>query len=212
MPSRNVLREDAGSQYYHIYNRSIANEIIFKEEYDFRVFLNLLKRYLQEEISKNKINQVYENYSDNIELLAYCLMPTHYHLLMYQKHQGGIANLMKAISNAYTKYFNQKYSRRGPIFVGRYKASRIDSDEQLMQVSRYIHLNPTRDYKSYEWSSLGHYQSNKTPNWIKPQKVLALFSSKASYANFVSEYKTMHKYLEDLKYALADNGELLKNI
>lgn len=78
----------------------------------------------------------------HLEIISYCLMPNHFHLLVKQVIDHGIVKCLNNFSNSYTRYFNIRHDRVGPLFQGRFKAVRIETDEQLLQVSRYIHLNP----------------------------------------------------------------------
>jgi len=210
MPSKNVVREDADDTYYHIYNRCISGNDLFKDDSDYIFFLSLLKRYLQREKTINKTNGMqYENFYNRIELLTFCLMPTHFHLLVHQVEAGTMSELMKAIANSYTKHFNKKYSRRGPLFQGVYKASRISTDEYLTHVSRYIHLNAV-DYDDWSWSSLPYYKGNFSSNWVRPQFVLDLFDNNIpAYLEFVADYEEMHAQLEEMHHQLADGLESL---
>jgi putative transposase len=207
MPSRNVVRADIDNAYYHVYNRAIQGNILLQDDQDYRFFLSILKRYLQKNETKNKTHGgAYDNYNGKIELLAFCLMPTHFHLLCYQFQEGDLKNLMRSIANAYTKYYNIKYKRRGVIFEGRYKASNIQSDVYLMHVSRYIHLNAD-NYSVWPWSSLRYYSGKASADWVSPQKVLGLFCDRQSYLEFTADYEEMHNYLEKMSYELADNAE-----
>jgi putative transposase len=208
MPSRNTIREDTDDVYCHVYNRCISDTVLFREDGDYKFFLSLLKRYLAQKKSFNKTNnRPYENYFEKAELLAFCLMPTHFHLLIHQCEQGTVAAMLKAISNSYTKYYNLKYQRRGPILQGVYKSSRIATDEYLTHVSRYIHLNAD-EYDKWPWSSLPYYKGDFHSDWVRPQFVLGLFHDDIQeYLEFVSDYEEMHAYLEAMRHELADNAE-----
>src|SRR5690606_12577452 len=96
----------------------------------------------------------------------------------------------------------KKYRRSGPLFESRYKASRISSDEYLLHISRYIHLNP-KDWRSYPYSSLQIYKGGEAVDWVNEKKVLELFPSREDYLGFVADYKEMHDALEGIKRELA---------
>jgi putative transposase len=104
---------------------------------------------------------------------------------------------------SYSKYFNKKYKRTGPLFESRYKASRISDQSYLEHISRYIHLNP-RYWKRYPHSSLRYYVSGEGPEWLDPSEVLALFNSARDYLNFVEDYEEQKLMLEKIKHELAD--------
>ena len=207
MPNRNIIREDADDIYYHVYNRAITDVVLFKDDLDYKFFMSLLKRYLQKKSTINKTNKKpYENYFGKVELLAFCLMPTHFHLLIHQINKGQMAEIMKAISNAYTKYYNRKYERRGSVFQGRYRASRISTDMYITHVSRYIHLN-AKGYNEWPWSSLPYYKGNYHSDWVRPGFILELFKDdKDRYLEFVADYEEMRAYLEVLHKQLADEA------
>lgn len=202
MPGRNLIKQYADDSYYHIYNRGVNKQPIFKDDQDYRVFTNLLKRYLgsQTEKAQNRVN--HPNYFYDIELLAYCLMTNHFHLFIYQTKGDSITKFMRSLTTAYSMYFNKKYKRIGPVFQQRYRAVRITKDSQLLHISRYIHLNPA-DYKNYKWSSYDCYVNNVYPEgeWLRPLKITSLFDD---YKKFVDDYKDYHDELEQLKSELAD--------
>lgn len=113
-----------------------------------------------------------------------------------------MAKLMSSIMTSYSRYFNLKYKRTGPLFESRYKAVLIDSDTHLMHISRYIHLNP-RYYKRYPYSSLPYYKATP-PEWLKPEKVLELFPSRSAYMEFLNDYQEHKRILDQLKKELAE--------
>ena len=204
MPSRNTVRQYQPYSYYHVYNCGVNGRSIFKDQQDYSVFLNLLKRHLDIEPSKDKSNRELVWLYEQIELLTYCLMPNHFHLLLYQVDKDAIAKLLKAVGAAYTGYFNKKHHRYGALFQGTYKASAILNDSYLMHISRYIHLNPD-NYKDYEYSSLPYYLGSKSAAWVRPEKITDMFDKNPDvYLMFLEEYENRRGELEDIKHMLAD--------
>lgn len=202
MPGKNIYKDYLEESYYHIYNRGVNKQDVFTDSQDFAVFLSLLKRYLGEKLEKNKNNVDYVNYSNEIELIAFCLMKNHFHLFIYQKESSvAITEFMRSLATSYSMYFNKRHKRVGPLFQQRYRAVRINDDAQLQHISRYIHLNPTR-FKDYEWSSYKYYLGEKQTDWVKPERVLELFNG--DYQAFVEDYKPERDELENLKRELAD--------
>src|SRR5690606_28226305 len=126
----------------------------------------------------------YPNYSDTMELLTYCLMPNHFHLLVYQTEIESMTRTMRSLMTTYSMYFNKKYGRVGPVFQSSYKAVLVETDAQLHHISRYIHLNP-RDYENWKYFSLGYYLGSKQASWVKPGKILCLFSDTNHYRKFL---------------------------
>lgn len=203
MPSRNRIKAYAPDSYYHVYNRGVEKRVIFLDDQDYTVFLSLLKRYLSGEEHKDHLGRIYEDLSDEIELLAFCLMPNHLHLLLYQSTERGITNLLQRVMTSYTMYFNRKYKRVGTLFQDRFKASRISRDEYLQHISRYMHLNPM-DYKNWEFSSLPYYLGNKKAAWLKPGRILEMFGA-GEYRRFVADYEDHKKMLDEVRDELANS-------
>lgn len=208
MPSRNSLKEFAPENYYHVYNRGVEKRRIFLDAQDYRTFLGILKKYLTGEQTEHTANRhKFTNLSGEVELLAYCLMPNHFHLLLYQSAPDGVTKLMRRVMTGYVMYFNGKYSRVGGLFQGRYKAALINADAYLQHISRYIHLNP-QDYKTWPYSSLSLYIGTKRLSWVNTEKIASLFDwDKAAYREFIRDYTDTKKELDFLKWQLADNGE-----
>lgn len=204
MPAKNVRKIYLPDTYYHVYNRGVDKQQIFLDEQDYVVFLSLLKRYLDPSTPHKKPNGVhYPPLYEKINLLAYCLMPNHFHLFVYQHSEDGMSSLLRSVSVSYGMYFNKKYKRVGPIFQQRYRAVRITDDAQLMHISRYIHLNPG-DYVSWPWSSLPFYDGTKHAKWLSTRRVLELFNrDPVAYRAFVDDYKDKRDELETLKADLA---------
>ena len=202
MPSRNSRKIYLQDAYYHLYNRGLDKQSIFLDADDYAVFLNLLKRYLDKQPAKDNKGRQYPWLHEDVELLAFCLMPNHFHLLVYQLTDDGVRQLLKNICGSYTTYFNKKYKRIGPLFQDRFKASMITRDDYLQHISRYIHLNP-KTYKAWEFSSLPYYLGKKQAGWVRPDKILDLFNGRDEYAAFVSDYEAQKAMIDDIKAELA---------
>ena len=142
MPAINTIKERAPESNYHVYARGNNKQIIFIDNSDYDYFLNLLERYFSDELIIGKSGILYPNFINRVEIIAYCLMPNHFHLLLYQFGVMDMEMFMRSLMTSYSKYFNLKYKRTGYVFEGRYKAAIINSDEYLLHISRYIHQNP----------------------------------------------------------------------
>jgi hypothetical protein len=94
---------------------------------------------------------------------------------------------MRSLLTSYSMYFNKRYRRQGPVFQSTYLASRIDSDEYLYHISRYIHLNPS-NWETTQDSSINYYRGDRRADWIKPSPILELFPSFESYIEFLQDY------------------------
>jgi len=215
MPSPNVLRAWVEGGYYHVYNRGVAKSTVFERNDDYFILTNLLQSYLTPKPRADK--QAFDPKDpfwrsklekDEVKLLAYALMPNHFHLLLYQETEHGITRFMKRVIGAYVKYFNGKYDRVGPLFQGRFKAAKIESDEYLLHLSRYIHLNPLElaprgldgqglyDWLTrFEYSSYPAYLGSKDINWVDKKDIFDYFGGNLSrfdrftnYQQFVESY------------------------
>jgi len=171
MPARNTIRQFAAGNYYHVYNRGVDKKVIFKDDQDYAYFLSLLKKYLTPKQSRRGDHRLYPSYADEVELVAFCLMPNHFHLFLYQSSDRGVERLLKSVSVSYSMYFNKRHSRMGTLFQQRYRAAHISSIEHFLYLSYYIHLNPA-DYRRWNWSSLAYYIGDKQAEWVKPHHVL----------------------------------------
>lgn len=224
MPGRNIIKIYVENGHYHVYNRGVEKRIIFKDKQDYKVFLSYLKEYLSpppnpENKKKNftlkgstfkGVPRQRKNYFKDIELLTYCLMPNHIHLLIKQKTKGLMKNFMQSLSTRYSMYFNKKYDRVGSLFQGVYKAVLITEEPYLLHLSRYIHQNPS-EYKkdlTKAYSSYSEYLGLRKTKWIKPDMILSFFNqAKLPEIDKVNTYKDfVHSYKIDSSKVL---GELI---
>ena len=157
MPYRS--KELATGESYHIFNRSIAKFRIFDHPGNCERFVKAM-RYYQAITPGVKLSRFMESRGKTdamdceidfdvpqndrlVDIVAYCLMPTHAHFILKQLKDGGISRYMSNLQNSYTRYFNTKYDRYGPLWSGRFKSVLIDSQEYFLYLTCYIHLNPT---------------------------------------------------------------------
>ena len=173
MPSKYYNRNFKHQHYYHIFNRGAYKNKVFLDKEDYEAFLSILEYYLQYPRSKHFsytkiVSQPYKNVKVrnliSIHLVAYCLMPNHFHLILKQLPSAtlktNISNLMRRLSITYAMYFQNKYKHAGALFEGKFKNVTVDSEEQLLYLSKYIHLNPTKfvkRLKDYQYSSYSNY-------------------------------------------------------
>ena len=213
MPSKNRIKIYAPDSYYHIYNRGVEKRDIFLDKEDYAVFLNLLKRYLTSldilagsDLANSKIKiRIKKSFKEEISLLTFCLMPNHFHLLIHQKPERSITDFMRALVTSYSMYFNKKYDRVGSLFQDRFKAVIITTDEYLLHVSRYIHLNPIAHFAgsdpakllSYPYSSYPFYLGNKHAAWIEINTILSYFTSQYKSASTLTYQQFVEEYYKD---------------
>lgn len=157
--------------------------------------MSLLQRYLSNDSRFN----TYPTY--DIDLVAYCVMGNHFHLLLFQHdNPEAITQLMRSVSTAYSMYYNLKHKAYGHVFQSVFKAARITKESYLAHITRYIHLNP-RTYLSYKWSSLPYYTGKPSPDWVQPTRLLD--TSYASYQSFLADYVDRKQLLKEIKDQLA---------
>lgn len=151
----------APNEYYHVYNRGIERRLIFMDSADYKRFIALIYianntepvhiqlqgRTLKSLLDRRRIETL-------VEIIAYCLMPNHFHLLVHEKETGGISKFMQKLSTGYTMYFNTRYERSGSLFQGKFKATHIEDDRYLRYLFSYIHLNPAKLIQS-DWKEVG---------------------------------------------------------
>jgi REP element-mobilizing transposase RayT len=203
MPGRNIIKQDVADSFQHVYARGHSKHKIFLDEQDYITFLNLLERYLSAEEARDPYGVPYPNFFNKVELLAFCLMPNHIHMLIYVRQTGAMGRFMRSVMTSYSRYFNKKYKRTGPLFESRYKASMISDESYLEHISRYIHLNP-KQWRDYEYSSLPYYLQQDEVSWIRPKRILDMFSEPDEYLQFVSNYVEQKKLMDILKQELAN--------
>lgn len=213
MPSRTI--PFVNNQFYHIYNRGSEKRQIFDSKKEYQHFTKAIK-YYQLEGPKPKFSR-FSNLSlfkpelskNIVDIIAYCLMPNHFHFLIKQIKEGGITEFVSKLTNSYTKYYNTKHNRVGPLFQGEFKSVLVDYDEQLLHLSRYIHLNPlvaylVKDLTNYEWSSYNEYIDNKKESICSKQGILAFFKSSEEYKQFVLDQADYALQIALLQHKLID--------
>jgi putative transposase len=171
-----------------------------------------LSRLLQiEREQREEIMQTLEIFDKKlVEINACCLMPNHFHLLLKLLTDGVITSFVKHLTDSYTRYYNTKNGRVGPLFQGIFKAVHIETNEQLLHVSRYIHLTPLvsfvvseANFNSYPWSSLQDYREGKN-GFITTQPILGQFKTSEAYMRFVMDQADYGLQLEKIKHVIFD--------
>lgn len=210
------------NEIYHIFNRGVASQPIFfnKRDYDRAIesflyyqninppikysrFLSLpikLRAEMLDDLSKKK------NYL--VEIISYCLMPNHFHFLLRQIKDGGIAKFIGNSTNSYTRYMNTKQERDGPLFTGKFKSVRIETQKQLVHTSRYIHLNPytsfvvktLEDLARYPYSSLPEFLKITNLNFCSKDIIVSDFKNIEDYKRFIFDQADYQRSLGIIKH------------
>lgn len=184
----------APEEYYHLFNRGNGKMEIFRDPADYNFFLSRIEEYLYPERKNRRApsaRYVRKSFPSNaFTLVAYCLMPNHYHLLFCQNNTFSLSALMLGLTTSYSKYFNKKYDRVGSLFQDQFKAVHVGSNEQLLWVSAYIHQNPrmsglAQEPYVYPYSSYSEYVSSSGRNLCDTSIVLGQYKNKIEYQNFV---------------------------
>lgn len=203
---------------YHVFNKSIANFNIFGNLKNAERFTKTLDYYnsnfLTESYSsflKRKEhdfeNLIYPKKSANVKFLSYCVMPDHYHSIIKIMNGNILSKYISDVENSYTRFFNIKSKRKGPLWQSRFKAIRIESNEQLLHVSRYIHLNPVTNNlvkvpEDWKFSSYRSIITNK--NVLKDVLIELSIDSPEQYRRFVTNNADYQRKLKLIKKLMID--------
>lgn len=224
MPGRKVpLITD---QIYHVLNRGISDQLTFITRRDFSRAFEILRYYQNIKVpsrysifltlASDRRKEILENLAREkqflVEIIAYCFMPNHFHFLLKQLEENGISRFMRYWTDSYTRYFNVKHKRAGPIFQGRFKAVRVESGDQLAHLSRYIHLNPFSSFvvkslpelEVYPYSSFLEFLDRTQFLVCAKEIVLSQFKSAESYKNFVFDQANYQRKLEQVKHLVLE--------
>jgi REP element-mobilizing transposase RayT len=164
--------------FYHIYNRGSGRQPIFFEDENYYYLLRLFKKYSQ---------------IMRITVIAYCLMPNHYHFLVRQDGEFPAGLLFQRVFNTYTKAVNKKYSRTGTLFQGRYRCILLVKTSHLFQLCRYIHANPVKaglvaSPELWPFSNFREWIGTRTGTLCDLDFVRTNFGTPNEYIEFVQEY------------------------
>lgn len=224
MATRDIVL--AEGEIYHIFNRGVAKMPIFLSAKHYKRFIELMNYYrfanlrlsyssfnkLAIELREARLEEIILANAFDVSLLAFCLMPNHFHLLVKQTNPNGITKFMRHIQDGYAKYFNITSERIGPLYQSSFKAVRVESDEQLVHVSRYIHLNPATAYlvpteklHTYPWFSLPNYIEKEPSKYsFVDTQIIQSFFKKKDYEMFVYDQIEYQRELAKIKHLLLE--------
>jgi len=186
----------------HIFNRGNNREKIFRDEQDYTAFIfriALALGYTDDEL-KNFIKIPYSRIritpspKGTFKLHAFCLMPNHFHLLIEQCGDSSVSDLISKICTSFSMYINKKYNRVGHVFQERFKSVLIESNNQLMWISSYIHMNPVKDKIStepslYEWSSYKEFMDKRNLPIVYKDLLLEVFDGNIEKETLTVEFE-----------------------
>ena len=209
------------AEIYHALNRGVDKRKIFMDDRDYYRFVHDLFEFNDEECVLNNdfrfkrptmgVGHQYIEHKKRkmlVDVLAFCLMPNHYHLMLSPRIENGVSLFMKKLNGGYVNYFNKKHERTGTLFEGGYKSIKLESQAHFIHLPYYIHLNPLdlfapewrdgelKDYNgsikfldSYRWSShLDYLGEQNFPSVTSRNFLLEIFSGEKGYCKKIKEY------------------------
>jgi REP element-mobilizing transposase RayT len=184
-------RQISSTGFYHIVFRGMNHCHVFEEPDDFEKFLSLLSSVKAEL---------------DIEVIAFCLLDNHAHIVLHEKVAGDIILAMRKLLGPYANWFNRKYLRSGSLVANRYKSECVEDDRYLFAVIRYIHQNPlvagiSTSLDEYPWSSYHAYISDKTA-LVDTSYILKTFAADKTKA--IKGFIDFHSDIKDFKHSLSD--------
>jgi len=207
---------------YHIYSRSISKYVIFNDEHEYNRMYQLLDLYRYRDfyyklsqfnsLTNISQNEIIENLKIDrdlyVEIMAYCIMPTHIHLILKQVSKKGIEKYVARALNGYSRYFNVKHQRIGPLWSSRFKSVMVKNDNQLLHLTRYLHLNPTSiglvdKPEKWIYSSYKEFIGLEQNEMCDYENVIDM--TPKEYGKFVNNRKDYQRELSKIKSITFDN-------
>lgn len=192
-------------EFYHVYNRGTDKRKIFLAKGDYARFVALLYLCNQArriELTKSGIADAFNVVRDEqlVSIVAYCLMPNHFHLLLREKAEGGISLFMQKLTTAYTMYFNRKYGRSGGLFESTFKARHASEDTYLKYLIAYIHLNPVK-LIDHKWKENGIQDPVRAEEYLDNYRYSSYldYSGKIRSENKIINTRALPEYFESPK-------------
>ncbi len=199
---------------YHVYSKSIADYIIFNDDFEYSRICEVLDYYKVEKPllrfsmfkESNKQIDHFEN-RKLVQIICYCIMPTHVHLVLKQLKDKGISIFMSNVLNSYSRYFNIKHGRKGPLWETSFKRILIETDEQLLHLTRYIHLNPVTAHlvdnpMDWRWSSYQEYVCDNKNRICKFDDILDI--NPKTYKEFTEDRIEYQRELARIKNSILE--------
>lgn len=214
------------NQLYHIFNRSIARQPIFKTARDYQRMMQIIDYYRYPKpplrfsffnrLSLDKkeafMKKLTTTKTPMLEIISYSLMPNHFHFLLRPLVAKGISDFVRNIQHSYSKYFNVKNDRSGSLFQGMFKAVLIETENQLVHVIRYIDLNPVTahfieidELENYQWVSFSdHVGKSSRFSFVSTQYIMEHFKSGLNYKKFVFDQADYQRELGRIKHLILE--------
>ncbi|MEX0651980.1 MAG: transposase [Candidatus Paceibacterota bacterium] len=198
------------NEYYHIFNRGVDKRTVFEDKFDIERFFESMKIFnrvkpvgsiLEYSVKRRKDGNfggrtakiTTKTEERLVDFVSYCLNPNHFHFILRQRSDGGISEFMKRLGGGYTWYFNNKHSRNGALFQGKFKSVHINSNEYLLHLSAYVNLNnrvhnfggPTAKIIRSSWDEyIGVDNKESKKVYCDKDIILGQFKNKKEYKKF----------------------------
>lgn len=206
---------------YHVFNRGVNRSTIFHNHRDYQRFYDTIDFYRLPtqpvklsyflkwpvENKRRLLEATQRDPNKYVSIYGYAFMPNHFHLLVRQIQKNGVSEFMRKVQNSFAKYKNIRYKRTGGLYEGPFRAVRVQTGNQLLHLSRYIHLNPYTSHvvasltelHTYPWTSLSQYITGKR-GICETKPLLSFFSSPKQYKQFVNDQADYQRELETIKH------------
>jgi putative transposase len=201
----------AENEYYHIYSRGVEKRKIFMSAKDYNRFVALLYIMNQDTsfVMGNFLRDKQKNLKDIfkekrgktlVSILGYCLMPNHFHLILYENTEGGITKFMGKLLTAYSMYFNIKYERSGPLFTHPFRSEYIANESQYMYIFSYIHLNPLSIIDK-KWKEEGVKNKKEAEKFLKKYQFSSYqdFLGNDRLESIIVDFSLIPEYIKNME-------------
>jgi len=212
----------AEGEHYHIYSRGVEKRKIFTSDRDYRRFVAILyimnqdapfrmDNYLQNK--RNSLRNIFKEKREEslASILSYCLLPNHFHLILYEHTEGGISKFMGKLLTAYSMYFNTKYERSGPLFSHPFRSEHISSESQYLYIFSYLHLNCLSILKK-RWKEEGIKNKKEAEKFLGNYEFSSYldFLARNRPESVIIDFSLIPEYIEDMKLSFRTCEETLQ--
>jgi len=210
------------NEYYHIYSRGVEKRKIFLNTKDSDRFVALLYIMNQDvsfrmdnflQAHKSNLTEIFEEKRGKslVSILSYCLMPNHFHLILYEHKEGGISKFMGKLLTAYSMYFNTKYERSGPLLTRPFRSEHINNESQYMWIFSYIHLNPISIIDK-NWKENGVKNKKEVENFLQNYKYSSYldFLGKDRPESAILNFSLVPEYIKNMDLDLETQKKIFK--
>lgn len=187
-------------EYYHIYNRGNSKQVIFHDTADYERFVSLLyianstKNFKVDRLSRQDL-YIFDRGAQLVAIGAWTLMPNHFHILVTPSMENGVSKFMQKITTAYSMYYNQKYSRTGSLFEGKFKATHVVDDRYLKYLYAYIHLNALKlvdpnwkhNLSKKILQSIANYRYSSYQDYVSDKRLFRTIISPVAFPEFFGQ-------------------------